>query len=252
MNPFVTTSIAKRYAEARPYHHDIVVDLVRKRLQLSGRVASALDVACGTGMSTRAMADIADKTVGTDVSPSMLVEAPGEPRLMYAAASAECLPFRPDSFELVTVSSALHWFDRCRFLAEVGAVTRPQGWLVIYENGFMGTMKENAAFADWRNDTYHTRYPAPPRHREPLTEDQARQAGFDFVSTEEYRNWVRFDPEALAKYLTTQSNVIAAVDEGRQTLAEVFEWLVGQVCPFFVAQSGTFEFGGRIRYLRKH
>ena len=39
--------------------------------------------------------------------------------------------------------------------------------------------------------------------------------------------------DETADYLTTQSNVIAAVERGGESLAEAHEWLVGQMKPLF-------------------
>jgi len=64
--------------------------------------------------------------VATDTSRRQLAEAEdvGE-HVRLVLAAAEGAPIRDRCVDLVTVSAALHWFDRPRFFAEVGRVARP-------------------------------------------------------------------------------------------------------------------------------
>lgn len=55
MNPFVHATAAQRYAKARPYYHPAVMECVMAYLKLGMPVERALDVACGTGQSCRAL-----------------------------------------------------------------------------------------------------------------------------------------------------------------------------------------------------
>lgn len=52
-------------------------------------------------------------------------------------------------------------------------------------------------------------------------------------------------------YLTTQSNVIAAVEQGSESIEAVYQWLAAELSPFFTAESATFAFGGYVWYLQK-
>ncbi len=176
MSYFAHRTAAERYARSRPYFHPLVIDMIRERLALAAPVGRALDVACGTGQSAVALRAIAAAVVGTDVSRPMLAAAPRAAGLRYVVAAAEALPLAEGVFDLLTVALAFHWFERERFLAEARRVLRPEGWLVIYNNGFSGTMRENADFARWnRGSTWRatrrrrattrpsaTRLPPPP------------------------------------------------------------------------------------------
>ena len=197
-----------------------------------------------------ALKEIASRVVGTDVSREMLARAPREAGVRYVEASAEALPFADGSFQLTTVALAFHWFDRSRFLAEAGRVLEPSGWLVIYDNGFFGEMKENPKHERWYRENYLVRYPSPPRNKEPLTDDECRKHGLRLVEREIYTNEVLFSAEELARYLMTQSNVTTAVEDGAESLESVREWLVESVAPMFESPRGTFRFGGAIDYLQ--
>lgn len=251
MSQFSHADSADRYARSRPYFHTLVVDRIATFLELREPVATALDVACGTGLSSVALREIASKVVGTDSSAEMLARAPLVEGIEYIEAPAEQLPFDDATFDLATVCSAFHWFDRARFLAEVRRVLAPAGWLVIYDNAFRGEMKENPRFKPWFQESYLARYPSPPRDRRPFGEEDARRHGFRFLGREDYQNEVGFSIEELAGYLETQSNVIASVEEGSESIEEVHQWLLNALSSLFPETTATFVFGGYIWYLSR-
>lgn len=251
MNPFVHSSAAERYAASRPYFHPVVMERLRARYADEVPFGEVLDVGCGTGQSSIALKALAVRIIGVDSSPEMLAQAPHGPAIAYECVNAEALPFPDGSFDLVTVSCAFHWFDRHAFMAEAHRVLRPRGRMVVYNNAFRGVMTENPAFRPWFWDEYIARYPAPPRHREPLDAAFANLHGLTFLGEEIYSNTVTFDPESLTKYLATQSNIIAAVENGREPLASTCAWVLNSVRPLFGAPTGTFEFRGPIWHLQR-
>jgi len=251
MNYFAHQTAAERYARGRPYFHPVIIGKIRDFLKLEGQIPLAMDVACGTGQSAVALAEIAAHVVAVDQSLEMLLEVAAHPRITYVEASAEQLPpLAGHSVDLMTVSLAFHWFDRPRFLIEARRLLEPEGALVIYGNGFRGCMNENPAFAQWNRESYVTRYPTPPRNNEPFDDEAARKHGFTFLGRETYTNEITFSPEQLAAYLMTQSNVIAAVEQGGETAENAHAWLLDAVAPFFASTTATFPFGGEIWYLR--
>jgi SAM-dependent methyltransferase len=247
---FSYQSAARRYALSRPYFHPLVVERIRSFLRVESPLSHALDVGCGTGQSTLALRDIASHSIGTDISEEMLSEAPQQAGLGYVRAPAEQLPFADASFEIMTVGMAFHWFDRIRFLAEAHRVLLQNGWLVIYNNYFRGVMLENPDYEHWARGIYHARYPTPPRADSPLTDEEADTFGFRFAGREIYSNEVVFSVEEHAAYLMTQTNIIAAVEQGNQTAEDVYAWLLEVTRPLFPAPKCTFQFGGTIWYLQ--
>ncbi|HEV7653174.1 MAG TPA: class I SAM-dependent methyltransferase [Mycobacteriales bacterium] len=234
-NPFVAA--ADRYAAGRPYHHARTLG----RALAGRRPRSALDVACGTGLSTRGLADLGIPAVGTDLVPAMVARARADTGLPYAVASAEALPVASGSVELVTVSSAVHWFGRDRFLAEVARVLRPGGLLLLYEHA--GARPADPAYVGWVGDTYLVRYPAPPRG--PMA--AAVEPGERFVveRSERWRDEVPFTLAGLVAYLLSQTNL---VDEDP---AVVTPWLRAELRPFFPGQEPVpFAFDAGAQLLR--
>ena len=92
-----------------------------------------LDVAAGTGVSTKALAANGAWCVATDFSLGML-SATKDPWLPRVAGDALHLPFADASFDAVTISFGLRNVeDPSAALTEFARVTRPGGRLVVCE-----------------------------------------------------------------------------------------------------------------------
>jgi len=94
-----------------------------------------LDVACGTGTSTAALAKRGARVVGVDFSAGMIAEARRRhPDLEFVEGDAQALPFGADEFDSVTVSFGLRNFaDPHAALAEMYRVLKPGGRIVVTE-----------------------------------------------------------------------------------------------------------------------
>lgn len=94
-----------------------------------------LDLAAGTGTSSRPFADAGALVIPTDLSLGMLkVGKERQPDLPFVAGDALALPFADEAFDAVTISYGLRNVERTGdALAEMHRVTRPGGRLVICE-----------------------------------------------------------------------------------------------------------------------
>lgn len=150
-----------------------------------------LDIGCGTGRLTLALAERAPgaDVVATDVSPAMVREARkslGE-RVPVVQASGVQLPFGAD-FDAVFSTATFHWIhDHPRLFEEVHRVLRPGGRLVSQSGGgpnlarLYGRCRDLAAenefapaFAGWTDPYYFADAEA--------TAGRLRTAGFVEVS----------------------------------------------------------------------
>ncbi|XP_070566186.1 putative methyltransferase DDB_G0268948 [Ptychodera flava] len=135
---FNKASISKFYSQYRPKYSNELYENIMSFLgeKLAPPYTLAVDVACGTGQGTRPLADHFPEVIGTDISPTQIAEAKVTekfPNVTYQVAAAESLPFKPNSVDLVTVASAIHWFaDLEKFYDEVDRVLRPGGCLAVY------------------------------------------------------------------------------------------------------------------------
>jgi len=251
MNYFAYPTAAERYANGRPFVHSLVMEKIRTVCCESGRINQALDVACGTGQSTVALLEVVDEIVGVDSSAEMLSRAVGRSRIRYVEAEAEHMPLNDASFGLVTVALAFHWFDQQQFMLEARRVLRPGGWLVIYTDGFYGRMIGNENFETWNRDQYLVRYPTPSRNNQPLTDADVLAYGFVPSGFDKFDHELEFTPEQLVNYLLTQTNVISAVEMGREELQSVAQWLLDSVQQLFIGITERFLFGCQIQFLKR-
>lgn len=246
-NPFAATDVGALYARGRPYHHPRSLARVRA-LVGTEPVERALDVACGTGMSTAALAELANAVVGLDVSTEMLGAALRAPNVGYVLGSAERMPFPDASFDAVTCSSGVHWFDQPRFFAELRRVLHPGGWVGLYDHYFM-KMQGVHAFKDWVRDLFE-RYPLPPRNPQVGDPRAETPEGFELVGREFFEDPIAMTQDEFADYQLTVSHCVAAVERGTPR-ADVRAWLLESTAPLFAGVSTrTLEFMGSITCLR--
>ena len=123
-NPFVGASVGSRYAKSRPVFHGQVTWLISDRL---GTHRRALNVGCGTGLSTRSLTGVSASVVGVDASQGMLHAAAPADGARFVLGAAEWLPFEDASFDLATTSSSIHWIAKEQFLPELARVLTEPG-----------------------------------------------------------------------------------------------------------------------------
>jgi ubiquinone/menaquinone biosynthesis C-methylase UbiE len=112
------------------YWLDVIAQSVPK-----GSVSEILDLGCGTGRYSNALVEYYDaNVVAIDPSDKMIAIArrKAEPRVRCERASAESLPLRDASIDMVFISMAFHHFERPdRAAAECRRVLRRGGSLCI-------------------------------------------------------------------------------------------------------------------------
>jgi SAM-dependent methyltransferase len=230
-NPFDSDPAARRYASARLYYHRSALDLAREQREM-GPVKLALDVGCGTGLSTRAVSDLAEHVVAVDASAAMLRAAVRHERVGYLVAVAERIPLGDAVADLATVGAAFHWFDQPAALAELARVLRIGAVLVVYSDYFQGRLAGQPAFTAWLTESYVPRYPSPNRNA-PFDPAAAQTAGFGQVSFGESEYAVPLTQAALADYLISQSNAEAAIASGQVRAEELRDQIITETGGFF-------------------
>ncbi len=99
--------------------------------------AKCLEVACGTGHTTRLLCRHFDKLTACDLTPEMMLknqQSMTVDNVTYLQANAFSLPFPDNSFDVVVSTRFLHlfpWEDQQRLFREFNRVLVPGGRLLI-------------------------------------------------------------------------------------------------------------------------
>jgi len=169
-------------------------DLARAR-ELIGQAlpaarANLLDVGCGAGHLSFAVAPVLKTVTAVDPSPNMLAtvaQAAGERKLgniVTCQAGAEQLPFDDGRFDIVaTRYSAHHWLDLDGALKEMRRVTRPGGHILVIDlEGCENALADTHLQAmELLRDRSHVRDRTPSEWRRLLAD-----AGFTGI---DYQSW---------------------------------------------------------------
>jgi ubiquinone/menaquinone biosynthesis C-methylase UbiE len=116
------------------------------------RSQAVLDVACGTGIVARTVAELtgASPVVGVDVNEAMLTVARRvRPALEWRRGDVAALPFADGSFDAVLCQMALMFFpDRAQALREMRRVVRASGTVAVLVPGDLPSQPAYAPFVE--------------------------------------------------------------------------------------------------------
>lgn len=117
-----------KYAQHRPQYPQALFDYLNT---LVTNKDQAWDCGTGNGQIAAVLADTYTQVYATDISTAQIAAAPQKPNLQYSVQSAEQTTFPDNSFNLVTVVQAIHWFDFDAFYAELKRTARPNAILAV-------------------------------------------------------------------------------------------------------------------------
>jgi len=228
-----------------------VFSLVRDLVRPPAPFRRALDVGCGTGMSSIALLDLAAEVVGLDTSVEMLRRARRAERVHYLAASAEALPFVRGNFDLVVACGSIDWVDRAKFMPDLAGLTESGGWLIPLDFGDTARCPAAPRLQSWYSDVFLRRFPRPPSTDPFIGNREAAAHGFSEPVTHHFVFPWPFTAHTYADFLLTESSVIAAVEFGHGRTEDLREWLLSELSPVFAGEVRDIEFAGYIQLLRK-
>jgi len=122
-----------QYAKHRPQYPD---ELFAYLSEISPGHDSAWDCATGNGQAAVSCARYFSHVEATDISGEQLQHGIPHPKVTYSICPAENTPFANQSFDLVTVATAVHWFDQEQFHREVERVLKLRGVLAVWTYGY--------------------------------------------------------------------------------------------------------------------
>jgi ubiquinone/menaquinone biosynthesis C-methylase UbiE len=136
---------AEYYALYRPGIPEPVTKHIVARFNLKKK-GTLLDIGCGTGQSTYALAPFFSKAVAIDPDQDMLNQAkkrqPANIKVEWQRRAAEDLTTDEGPYRLVVASRAFHWTDQYPLLDKLQRITEPEGGIAIIGDGSFWTGKE--------------------------------------------------------------------------------------------------------------
>lgn len=159
---------------------------------LPERPVTGLDIGCGTGRYSRLLCGLlpdGSLLIAGDVSAAMLAELKAGSRghacgMVPLLSTAEELPLRTTSLDLVTAFNCVHHFDLGRFLTAVARVLRPDGQLFIYTR----TPQQNARTIWGRYFPGFTEHEQRLHSRAALRDAVRRTDGLKLVATQTFKH----------------------------------------------------------------
>lgn len=119
---------ASLYAQFRPDYPPQLFDFL---FSLCQNVDRAWDCATGNGQIAAVLAERFRQVEATDLSENQLRNAVQKPNIRYCVEPAESPSFPDNSFDLVAVGQAAHWFDIEKFYPAVRRVLKPNGIIAL-------------------------------------------------------------------------------------------------------------------------
>ena len=119
---------AMHYAAYRPPLHEVILDKT-----IEGKLDLGLDVGCGTGTSSIALASFCNKVIGVDPSEAMLKKAIAHPKVDYQIFDGKSLSFDSNQFDIITFAGSLFYAKSQKILDEVVRVGKPGSKILVYD-----------------------------------------------------------------------------------------------------------------------
>ncbi len=213
--------LAAAYAFDRPPVHQRILRSAR----LDRRAYRALDVGCGAGLSTAALASLAEHVIGLEAVPAMLAHRRTvAPHARFVLGAAERLPFAARSFDLVTAAGSLNYTDLPSALAEIARVLTPGGRFVLYDFSEGRRSASGDALAAWFA-AFEQRFPWPGGWR-PLDPRAlpVAAAGLRLLDFTEVETRLPMTFADYLRYALSGLNVDSAVTRGVCSADEVRDW----------------------------
>ncbi len=215
---------AEQYARHRPRYPEAVYHYLASLAPARGR---AWDCGTGNGQVAVALAGRFEHVIATDPSENQIAQAFPHQRVAYRVEPAEATTLEPRSVDLITVGTAVHWFDFDRFYSEVNRVGKPGAILAVWTYNFPIIQPEiDAWIARYYHETLSGFWPARIRYLE--EHYKTLPFPFDEIFPPEFTMEARWDLDCLIGFLTSWSATRRFVEEaGPPALETHFRDLAG-------------------------
>ncbi|MCU0469883.1 MAG: class I SAM-dependent methyltransferase [Arcicella sp.] len=195
---------AHLYAKFRPKYPAALYNFVLSKVQ---NRQIAWDCATGNGQVASELAHYFEQVLATDVSQKQLDNAHQNPKITYTVSQAEHTNFPDNTFDLITVGQALHWFKFEEFYREVRRISKPEAILAVWGYGTMTIDNQsiNHQFQHFYQEQIGKYWDAERRY----IDDEYRSIPFEFEEIESPNFEMNYEwtVDELEGYLNTWSSV---------------------------------------------
>jgi len=133
------------YARARPQYPPELFAYIKT---LVPNANTAWDCATGNGQAAIGLSKVFDHIYATDISDEQIANHLDAANVIFSVNPAENTPFSDDTFDLISVAQALHWFDFDKFWPEVRRVLKPGGAFITYAYSWFSITQEIDALVE--------------------------------------------------------------------------------------------------------
>jgi SAM-dependent methyltransferase len=240
--------LAKAYALDRPPIHEQILRSAR----LARQADQALDVGCGAGLSTAALAPLARRVTGLEPIPAMLAHRRTvAPQASFVIGRAERLPFAAGSFDLVSAAGSLNYADLPSALAEIARVLTRDGTFLLYDFSVGRRSVNGDDLATWFT-SFEQRFPWPPGWQPfDVRELPLARYGLHLIDYTDVETLLPMGFDAYLRYMLSEVNVDSAIARGACSAEQARDWCGATLKAIFAAGKVTVVIPGYVATLAR-
>jgi ubiquinone/menaquinone biosynthesis C-methylase UbiE len=209
---------SKIYSESRPRYPKELYEFLDSLVTTHEIV---WDCATGNGQAAIALTEHFEKVIATDASENQINNAFEHEKVEYLVAPAEEVYFEDESVDMVTVATALHWFDHERFFAEAQRVLKPGGVLAAWSYAETNIEPEIDIVLDYFAKEYLLDYWAAEAKINWVDRYESIELPFEIIEVPEFQMEMEWDLEQLVSYLHSWSAVQTHLEQSRFDPVEI-------------------------------
>ena len=191
------------YAQYRPVYPQQLYDFILSNVT---NKQTAWDCGTGNGQAAKELAKVFDKVYATDISQKQIENAVKGNNIFYSVQQAEQTSFPDNSFDLITVAQALHWFRFDDFYKEIKRVAKPAAVFAAWTYSLLRISKEiDMRIEDHHFNTLENYWDAERKY----VDEEYRNIPFPFtkINTPFFSIEYEWTTEELEGYLNTWSGL---------------------------------------------
>lgn len=213
------SSGSDKYRKYRPRYPESLYKWLYTKVSHPSKV---WECGSGSGQATEHLAKHFDYIIATEPSAEQVKMAPALENVTYKVCAAETFDTDPESFDVIVVAQAIHWFDHARFFAKADHHLKEGGLLVVW--GYQ-LMEVNDALDPLLRE-FHNEFVGPywPKERQLLNNGYS-EIDFPYtpLETPEFHMTAEWDLPHLLGYLNTWSATRAYEQATGQNPVELWQ-----------------------------